>query len=1114
MLIRQSLVVFIAALTSLSLGSTAQAQQPNIVFIVVDDAGYADFGFMGSTEIPTPNLDALAASGVKFAQAHTGAACSPSRGAFLSGSFHNRFGYEANLQNTDDPLTEHIEGLPNSAVTMFERLKTEGYTTSVTGKWHIGGTRDIVQGNTVVTPGNIPVRQGVDYFEGFQAGGGLQRMFENPDGTANITNYSAGTHWTEHWADNTITYIDDHYQDTEPFFIYTSFNDPHSPIQATPIINDGRLNHLSGQRKTYASEIVYIDDNVGRIVDKLEDPNGDGNTTDSIMDETLIVFINDNGGATQNSASNGILRGSKGDPYDGGTRVPMFITGPGVDPSAVGTTYDKLVHSIDIVPTMVAAAGGSIPAGEIDGVNLLPFINGTDTSNPHAFIAQRIQEEVHYTTNDWKLVKNGYAGDWELYDFSDINNQSEDPSDDLAASNPAQVAIMQRLLTDWEVTIQKQQFPSTDENISQFNLFDDFTFAQTSTNFSATNGWLDPNGVAETMRDRDSHSGTVFRFGVNQSASYTANNDLRRMNELEFIAHGFEFEGDYTGSNELTATVTGLPVLLAKNLDGEMPYINLNSINSGGSTGGGGLSVQSEGDFGFEIALNSMLYDDLDITGSGTGTYRVSGDITEYRTGRAITKTGTAKLGLAGRVEATGAGYLAQGGITHFESAATLGGDLDVSSGATVELDGTIEGSVNNDGSFVVGSAGFVGGTTTQVIALNPTHDNRLRTDALTGNSETVTSDLIGSVTTSRNHLAALAFDLSVIPDGQTILSVTLDATLDPDGSGNSLNTNDGTGDILVQEMLENPDRVNGWSYPSQSFGPDQTGNTADDVAWTGGPGGTLGNVLSSVADTTYDPEGIAAGTAFSWASSADFIAAVQNNLVDDEILLQVLASGLHPGGRSFVRSNNDFVLNVSIQVTTNTARRVDGSFTQGASGTLLFDVRAANDFDQLEVGLGATLDGGLQITQETEMALGDRATILTSNGLTGVFDQSQITGHELTAVPNTAVAVLYVDELSSGTPETLENVELLATYQGDTNGDGAVGPVDLTALKLSWLANDAIWQEGDFNYDGAVGPADLTALKLNWLNDLGLAGQVTTPEPASLMLLGLGGLMLMRRRG
>lgn len=1076
-----------------TVGDTNSATaQPNIVFIVVDDAGYEDFGFMGSSEIPTPNLDALANAGVKFGQAHTGQACSPSRGAFLTGTFHNRFGYEANLQNTDDPLTEHIEGLPNSAVTMFERLKALGYSTSVTGKWHVGGTRDIVQNGSVVTPGNIPTRQGVDLFEGFQAGGGLQRMFENPDGTANITNYSAGTHWTEHWTDNTIDYIDDHYQDADPFFIYTSYNDPHSPIQATPIVNDGRLDHLSGQRKNYASEIVYIDDNVGRIVDKLEDPNGDGNTADSIMDETMIVFINDNGGATQNSASNGNLRGSKGSPYDGGTRVPMFISGAGVDPSAAGTTFDKLVHSIDIVPTMVAAAGGSIAPGEIDGVDLLPFINGQDASNPREFYAQRLQEEIYYRNTDWKLIKNGYDADWELFDFSNINNQSEDPSDDLAASNPAQVAVMQRLLTDWEVTIDKQRFPSTDESITEFNLFDDFTFSQNSTSFSAANNWTAPGGSSATMRDRDSHNGTVFHFGVSNSSDYTATNDLRRMSEMEFIAHGFEFEGGFASTTDRKATVNGLPVLLAKNLDGELPYINLSATAS------------DSGKFSFELGLNTMLYDDLNITGDGTQDFSVTGDITEYAQGRTITKTGDARISFASRVEATGQGYFAQGGTTHLESTATLSGDLDVSDGATVEFDGVIEGSVNNDGVFDVGSPEFVGGPMIEVVRLNATHDNRIRTDAQTGNSENTASDLIGSVTGSRNHYAALGFDLSSIADSQTILNVTLEATLDPDGSGNSLNTNDGTGDILVREMLENPDRVNGWNYPSQSFGPDQAGNTADDVVWVGGAGGTLGAVLSSVADSTYDPEGIASGTAFNWASSAEFISAVQNNLVDDEILLQVLASGLHPGGRSFVRSNNDFALNVSIEVIKTIIGRVDGDFTQSATGSLLFDLRSDGDYDRLDITGAMNAGGALEVALSGGFTpqLGDIFDILDFGSAQGSF------------------ATLTLPALGSGlawdTSSLLTDgtLSVIAGLAGDLDGDGFVGINDLNLVLSNWNQNVPPGNPlADPSGDGFVGIDDLNEVLGNWNAGIPPNAIANIPEPTNaLVLLALSCLGMTRR--
>ena len=539
---RRQIRNFATQTLTISLLAGAAFAQPNIVFIVVDDAGYVDFGFQGSTEIPTPNLDALAMAGLRFNQAHTGQACSPSRAAFLTGVHHNRWGYEANLQNTNNPATDHFEGLPNSATTMFEHLQGLGYSTGVYGKWHVGGMDDVVDNGVVTVPGTKPPKQGVDHFIGFQAGGGLQEMFLNPDGTNNVSGYnSGGRYWSDLWGDLTVDYIDQQYQSADPFFVYASFNDPHSPINEAPSFDDPRLDGLSGLRRRYASELLTVDDNVGRIVDKLTDPNGDGNAADSIMDETMFVFINDNGGVLGNSADNGDLRGAKGDPYDGGTRVPMFISGAGIDPGVAGGSYDKLVHSVDIVPTMIAAAGGNVPAG-LDGVNLLPFANGQDSSNPHTFVAQRVQEDIFYRTNEWKLLKSGYEGEWELYDFSDVNNQSEDPADNQAATNPQQLDTMIRLLTDWEVTIDKQRFPSTDETIAQFNLFDDFRYGGNTATFSAGGAWVAPSGGSVTMRDRDSHSGTVFRFGTS-GQDYTATNDLRRMNELEFIANGFVFRG-------------------------------------------------------------------------------------------------------------------------------------------------------------------------------------------------------------------------------------------------------------------------------------------------------------------------------------------------------------------------------------------------------------------------------------------------------------------------------------------------------------------------------------------------------------------------------------------
>ena len=790
--VRNALLTLSTAVVMLFSSVSLTAQQPNIVFIVVDDAGYVDFGFMGSTEIPTPNLDSLAKQGVVFSQAHTGQACSPSRAAFLTGSFHNRWGYEANLQNTNNPLTEHFEGLPNSAVTMFERLKALGYSTSVAGKWHVGGMDDIVENGKITVPGNKPPKQGVDHFVGIQAGGGLQEMFLNNDGTNNVQNISSnGQYWSDFWGDRSIGYIDQHYQDSNPFFLYISFNDPHSPIQEAPSFNDPLLDGLTGLRRRYASELLTVDYNVGRVIDKLNDPNGDGDVSDSIMDNTMIVFLNDNGGVLGNSADNGDLRDQKGSPYDGGTRVPMFILGPGIDNHAAGTTYDKLVHSIDIVPSMVAAAGGTIAPGEVDGVNLLPFVNGNDDGNPHEFIAQRIQEEVHYSLNDWKLIKNGYSGSWELYDFSDIGNQSEQPADNLAASNPAQVQLMQRLLTDWEVTIDKQRFPSTDETIGQFNLFDNFYFRPGSGNFSTPNRWQSPEQVVETMRDRDSHSGTVFHFQPD-AGDYSAINDLQRMNQLEFIAHGFKFEGSALSAT--TASIRGLPLLLANNLDGESPFLDF------ATTGSPELfSVQLENDL--------LLYDDLDITGDSAQTYRLSGDLTEYRPGRAITKHGHSSLSFLGQVNVTGSGFNALDGTTVFFETSQLNGNLTIAKPATVDLCGRVVGDVNNMGVLAISDSGCT--VTSEQIELLPElgdGDVDSRNSSTGGDQDT--QILVGSVSNAtgtqveRVQRCLFSFNLGGIPDASKITEASISFQFD--GNDSSSNNNI-SGDLELYSLGEDP---------------------------------------------------------------------------------------------------------------------------------------------------------------------------------------------------------------------------------------------------------------------------------------------------------------------
>ena len=244
--------------------------------------------------------------------------------AIVTGSYQQRIGYEYNINNLMG--ANDIDGLSPDTITIFDRMKSEGYTTGAVGKWHLGARAN----NSGA--GNRPENQGVDEFFGIWKGsrnytigavsgsGTLRKTFASP---FNDTVLETTPPWntinnyvTNAFGIGAVNFIKRHYADPDPFFLYISFTAPHGPIGPSPDIDDPRLNSLTGKRKNYASMVLTMDREIGNILNTLDDPADDGSI--SLTDNTLVIFINDNGGANNIGAENTPLRNFKGSIFEGG----------------------------------------------------------------------------------------------------------------------------------------------------------------------------------------------------------------------------------------------------------------------------------------------------------------------------------------------------------------------------------------------------------------------------------------------------------------------------------------------------------------------------------------------------------------------------------------------------------------------------------------------------------------------------------------------------------------------------------------------------------------------------------------------------------------------------
>jgi arylsulfatase A-like enzyme len=422
------------------------ARKPNIVHIVADDLGWKDVGFNGATDIKTPNLDKLAAEGAKLAQFYVQPMCTPTRAALMTGRYPFRYG----LQTAVIPSVSTY-GLDTTEWLLPQCLKEAGYNTAIIGKWHLGHADKKYW----------PKQRGFDYQYGAMIGE-LDYFTHQEHGVLdwyrNNKPVREKGYTTQLLGSDAVKYINAQ-EPNKPFYLYLTFNAPHTPYQAPKEYIDRYPNIEDPTRRIYAGMVACLDDEIGRVVAAL-DKKG-------LRDNTLILFHSDNGG-TRNAmfagvmadmskvkipCDNGLYRDGKGTLYEGGTRVCAFANWPGhIKPGTVGA----LIHAVDIYPTLAALAGASTAKCKpLDGINVWDTI-AEGKPSPRTEIIYNVEPfRGAIRQGDWKLV-------WRtLLPFKiELFNVAEDPSEknNLTAEHPDKIAAFQQRLDELAKQSEKPLF--------------------------------------------------------------------------------------------------------------------------------------------------------------------------------------------------------------------------------------------------------------------------------------------------------------------------------------------------------------------------------------------------------------------------------------------------------------------------------------------------------------------------------------------------------------------------------------------------------------------------------------------------------------------------------
>ncbi len=418
----------------LALGGTLQAARPNVLILLADDLGYADLGCQGSPDVKTPRIDSLAQNGVRCTAGYvTAPQCSPSRAGLLSGRYQQRFGHEG---NPNFPLM-----LMHGGKTIADHLKAAGYATGQFGKWHLGfelaeeAPKEIRETKDQM----LPTQHGFD--ESFGYADYAKAAKEGGD----IAPAPHHAYDDRVFARKASDFIARH--PAQPWFIYLALHAPH-----TQQVDFGgyraRFPEADKKRANVLSVMAQQDEAVGTVLDELKARH--------LEENTLIVYLSDNGGTLRSEGErkhftgslNTPFSGDKGTVLEGGIREPFLVQWKGRLPA--GRTYERPVSSLDLLPTALSAAGIAATADlKLDGVNLLPFLDGTSTADPHEALFWRWRAEQAVRMGDWKLVRGKEHRAWRLIDLAhDVKEEH-----DLTEQHPDKAKALLARFEQWNATL-------------------------------------------------------------------------------------------------------------------------------------------------------------------------------------------------------------------------------------------------------------------------------------------------------------------------------------------------------------------------------------------------------------------------------------------------------------------------------------------------------------------------------------------------------------------------------------------------------------------------------------------------------------------------------------